>query len=216
MLMPVINMSFKPLQDLLLKKSEANLLLAALEMNIFTELATYHSAEEIAENLHLNPDNTAHFLNALAAFDLINKYEDLFWNSELADEFLVKGKQTYLGDYLRSCDPWYASPPEKICRLVRKGPTVADADADICSEEFWEMQTRGTINYQRSGMTQIIIELVSSLPEYPSFSRMLDLGCGPGLYGIALVLDHPSMNGVLFDQPSVAMVAERSAAYYGV
>ncbi len=45
---------------------------------------------------------------------------------------------------------------------------------------------------------------------------MLDLGCGPGLLGIALILDHPTMNGVLFDQPPVAEVARRCAAEYGV
>jgi len=86
----------------------------------------------------------------------------------------------------------------------------------VRSGEFWEMQTRGSINYQRSGMAQIIVDLVSSIPEYENFSKILDLGCGPGLYGIALVLDHPDLNGVLFDQPPVAKIAERNAAEYGL
>lgn len=214
--MPVVNLNFKPLQDLLLKKSEANILLAGLELKIFSNLATYHSAEEIAENLHMHTKNTNLFLNALVACDLICKYEELFWNSPIANEFLVEGKETYLGDYLLSCDPWYTISPELLCRFVREGPSASESQVEMRSGEFWEMQTRGSINYQRSGMAQIIVDLVSSIPEYEHFSKILDLGCGPGLYGIALILDHPDLQGVLFDQPPVATVAKRNAEDYGV
>lgn len=216
MIMPIVHMSFKPLQDLLLKKSEANLLLAGLELHLFSELESYHSAEDIAENLKLHTNNTLHFLNALVACDLICKSEDLFWNSPIANKFLVEGKETYLGDYLLSCDPWYTISPEMLCRFVREGPSASASEVEMHSGEFWERQTRGSINYQRSGMAQIVVEIVSSIPEYANFSKILDLGCGPGLLGFALILDHPTMNGVLFDQPPVAEVANRCAAEYGL
>lgn len=41
---------------------------------------------------------------------------------------------------------------------------------------------------------------------------MLDLGGGPGLHGIAIVAEHPSMRGVIFDRPSVAKGAEEFIA----
>jgi len=46
------------------------------------------------------------------------------------------------------------------------------------------------------------------LPEFTSFKKMLDLGCGPGLVGIAIVASHPSMKGVIFDRPAIIKVAE--------
>ena len=213
---PDIQRSFKPLQDLLLKKSEANILLAAIELDLFSLLEKIHFAEDIAQKCQFHLQNTIHLLNALAAFDVIHKDGDRYFNSPIAHDFLVKGKDTYLGDYLRASDPWYTLPPEKISLLVREGPPERKEEIISGSDEFWEMQTRGSINYQRSGMAQMAVKLISSLPEYTGFSRMLDLGCGPGLLGIALILDHPTMNGVLFDQPPVAEVARRCAAEYGV
>ncbi|QVV90354.1 methyltransferase domain-containing protein [Methanospirillum sp. J.3.6.1-F.2.7.3] len=175
-----------------------------------------HSAEGIAQILHLHPQNTAHILNALVAFNLIWKDGDIYNNSPIANEFLVSGKPTYLGDYLRTCDPWYAISPEMICKLVREGPKQAERDVNPHSENFLEMQTRGSINYQRSGMAHMVVRLVSSLPEYSDFNRMLDLGCGPGLLGIALALDHPTLNVILFDKPDIINVAERCVLEYGV
>lgn len=214
--MPDIQIGFKPLQDLLLKKSEANILLAAIELDLFSVLEKNHSAEGIAQILHLHPQNTAHILNALVAFNLIWKDGDIYNNSPIANDFLVSGKPTYLGDYLRTCDPWYAISPEMICKLVREGPKQAERDVNPHSENFLEMQTRGSINYQRSGMAHMVVRLVSSLPEYSDFKRMLDLGCGPGLLGIALALDHPTLNVILFDKPDIISVAERCVLEYGV
>lgn len=216
MLMPTIHENYKPLQDLLLKKSEANILLAAVQLNLFSELTDYHSAEELAEKLTLHPRNTEVILNALVSFDLICKCEELYWNTPLANEFLVRGKPTYLGDYLWACNPWYTLPPEKICDLVRVGPSASDLEFGIQSEEFWEMQARGSINYQRSGMAQLLVSTISSLPEYPRFKRMLDLGCGPGLFGIALVLDHPSLEAVLFDRPTIITHTQNCVKEYAV
>jgi len=78
---PDIQRSFKPLQDLLLKKSEANILLAAIELDLFTLLEKTHSAEDIAQTHHLHKQNTIHLLNALAAFDVIQKDGDCYYNS---------------------------------------------------------------------------------------------------------------------------------------
>lgn len=214
--MPDIQIGFKPLQDLLLKKSEANILLAAIELDLFSVLEKNHSAEGIAQILHLHPQNTAHILNALVAFNLIWKDGDIYNNSPIANDFLVSGKPTYLGDYLRTSDPWYAISPEMISKLVREGPKQAERDVNHHSENFLEMQTRGSINYQRSGMAHMVVRLVSSLPEYTDFNRMLDLGCGPGLLGIALALDHPTLNVILFDKPDIINVAERCVLEYGV
>lgn len=44
---------------------------------------------------------------------------------------------------------------------------------------------------------------------------MLDLGGGPGLFGIAIVASHPGMSGVIFDQPAVVKVAQSFVREYG-
>ena len=44
--------------------------------------------------------------------------------------------------------------------------------------------------------------------------KMLDLGGGAGLIGIAIVASHPTMTGVIFDKPEVVQVAERFIREY--
>ncbi len=216
MKMPKIQGSFQPLQDLLMKHAEAQILMAALELGIFTELTQGGSAEEIASTLGSDPGNTRHLLDALAASDLLVVSGGKFQNTPLADEFLVSGTPTFLGEYLKNTYPWYNVSPEIISRLVRAGPSVSQMPVAVESEELWESQARSSKNYQRAGMVQIIVRIISSLPEYPAFTRMLDLGCGPGLMGIGVVLDHPTLHAVLYDQHAVATVAEESVREYGV
>jgi predicted TPR repeat methyltransferase len=64
------------------------------------------------------------------------------------------------------------------------------------------------VNVERAGIAQRIAEIVANLPESLSFRKMLDLGGGPGVIGIAIVIAHPNMKGVIFDQPTVVKVAE--------
>jgi len=48
----------------------------------------------------------------------------------------------------------------------------------------------------------------SELQEFTSFKKMLDLGGGPGLVGIAIVASHLNKKGVIFDRPAIIKVAE--------
>jgi predicted TPR repeat methyltransferase len=53
-----------------------------------------------------------------------------------------------------------------------------------------------------------MVKITSKLPEYQHFRKMLDLGGGPGIIGIAVVAAHPSMKGVICDLPAVVKVTE--------
>ena len=75
------------------------------------------------------------------------------------------------------------------------------------SEEMWAQVTVINANYQRAGAQQAA-QAVSELPEFSSFKRMLDLGGGPGLLGIAIASAHPSMKSIIFDRPAIVKVAE--------
>jgi len=57
---------------------------------------------------------------------------------------------------------------------------------------------------------------VVELPEFPSFKKMLDLGGGPGLIGMAIVAEHPNMKAVNFDLPPVIKEAKVFIKEYGM
>jgi cyclopropane fatty-acyl-phospholipid synthase-like methyltransferase len=59
-------------------------------------------------------------------------------------------------------------------------------------------------------------QLVSRLPEFSSFNRMLDLGGGHGMFTLYFINAHPTMTGVVYDRPAVVPVAEAFATQYGL
>ena len=54
------------------------------------------------------------------------------------------------------------------------------------------------------------------LPEYKSIHKILDLGCGAGCLGIAVVEDLENRTGTLFDQPSMKNLIEETVKLSGM
>jgi ubiquinone/menaquinone biosynthesis C-methylase UbiE len=96
---------------------------------------------------------------------------------------------------------------------VQQGPEAA---GDIADEGVWEENARVSINFCRSGRAQRIAERVASLSEFPAFSRILDLGAGPGVIGIAVATAHPTLTCDLYDRRAVCKVADEVIAEYGM
>jgi len=57
----------------------------------------------------------------------------------------------------------------------------------MASGETWAQFAASMANAERAGAAQQAAMIVSDLPEFPAFKKMLDLGGGPGLIGIAIV-----------------------------
>ena len=48
------------------------------------------------------------------------------------------------------------------------------------------------------------------------FGKILDMGAGPGIIGIAVTAAHPSLECIVFDQPAVCKVANEVVCEYGM
>ena len=83
---------------------------------------------------------------------------------------------------------------------------------------YWLLSMTSLVraNRQKIEDTHRGVELVKSLEEFDGMNKLLDLGCGAGLIGIAMVAAHPTMTGVLFDHSEVVTVAERLIREYGM
>jgi predicted TPR repeat methyltransferase len=70
---------------------------------------------------------------------------------------------------------------------------------------------------ERAGYAQKAAEIVIELPEFPSFRKMLDLGGGLGIIGMAIVDAHSKMKGVIFDlSPVVKETNKFIQEYYAI
>ena len=209
--LPEVSLSFEPLTRMLYGAVPARLLLTAIELKVFSHLAEPTPAESLADRIASHPQNTRLFLDALTANELLHKREGRYWNTPLANAFLVEGRPTYLGDVLRCLSEYMRPSLENMTTLVRDGqiPSLSFSDPSL-----QERETEIQANYQRAGYAQQAAAIISRLPEFPHMNRMLDLGGGAGLVGMAIVTAHPTMTGVIFDRPEVVEVAQQFIREY--
>jgi SAM-dependent methyltransferase len=206
--LPEINVSFEELNRIIMGPIRSKLLLTGIELKVFNHLCKPCSARDLAEIIDTHPENTPRFLDGLAACDLVLKKNGRYQNTPISQAFLVEGSDTYIGQMLTFSAKMYYPGINDLPALIKKGPPQPSQEAD---SEFEELCANSAVimeKFQLAGFAQVAVEVISNLPEFPSFRRMLDLGGGPGLTGIAIVASHPSMKGVIFDLPAVVKVAK--------
>ena len=206
--LPELNVSFEELYRMLAGPVKLKLLLTGIELGVFNQLSEPKSAEAVAKTIGTHPGNTRLFLDGLAASDLVVKKKGLYQNTPVTQAFLVESSPTFLGRmFTFSAQMWYAALND-LPKLIKEGPPSPSPEADMGAEEVWAQGAATAAKYELADLAQQAVEIVSQLPEFPSFKKMLDLGGGPGLVGIAIVAAHPSMKGVTFDRPAVVEVAK--------
>lgn len=60
--------------------------------------------------------------------------------------------------------------------MVKEGPPPPSPEANMGTGEMWAHVVKSIANNQRAGRAQQAVEIVSELPEFPAFRKMLDLG----------------------------------------
>ncbi len=189
------------------------ILTVAIKYKIFDHLEKPVSGWEVSDILNFDRRNTELFLNVLAGMEIINKKNGLFYNSDMAGELLVSTKPVYMGDFLLHLNEWSHNLEENLEEQLIHGAGKKGL-GNIRDEELWAKSARLSANHQICGASQYIREIAGLQPEFAGMRKMLDLGGGAGLYSIALVSSHPTIHGVVFEQPAVASVTREFISRY--
>lgn len=186
----------------------------ALLLNLFDYLTEAKSASDIAALLESDARNSEHLLNALTALGYLCKKDGRFCNSEQTEIFLTSRGDTSLVESLLAYDQWNEPVLHgQMLKLIREG---APPSRDMASEQVWADSARKNINGSRCGRAQKIAMLLSAFPDFEQWQKVLDMGAGPGLVGIAVAAAHPALVCHLFDRPSVSNVAQDVIEEYGM
>ena len=214
MKLPELENSYGKLYKMTFTPIRTKLLLTSIELKVFNHLSKPTSAEAVAQAIHTHPGNTRVFLDGLAAIYLVQKKKELYQNTSLVQTFLAEASQTYIGQMLTFMASANA-PLENLTTLVKEGPPPQPEQSRF-SEEMLAQSAAMMAKIELAGDAQQMVQIVSELPEFSSFQKMLDLGAGPGLIGLSIVDVHPTMEGVVFDLPPVVKVAENFIKKYGM
>lgn len=212
-----VDSNLKKLLEMIYAPMYTKILFAAIELDVFSELKEEKTHIKVAKDLKLHVDNTRYLLDALVGMEMLEKEAGIYKNTSIASKYLERNSELYIGDHIRIYNMASGFEELDIVKLMKEGPK-----SDAANKEGLEAyKTFGDFTemikvLQRGGRAKEIADLVSSLPEFDNFSKMLDLGGGPGLLGMEVVKRHPDLNAVIFDAPDVGKVAEASIREYNL
>lgn len=153
-------------------------------------------AKELSEKLAIDEVAMERFLNACVILGLVERENETYKNARLAEYFLVKGNEFYLGGQIRRYQnrsyPLWANLTEKLKSWKQgmesdKTPDEADQGADSMAEQHNLALLHGYA--------------LAEAFDFSRYKRVLDLGGGTGAMSIGLCKTNENLRATVFDLP---------------
>lgn len=212
--------ALQPYWDLTLAAVRADALRIALDWQLFNLLHTPNTAQAVARQLQLDPDNTGYWLELLWSMGLLvrDEYQPAqYLNSALASEYLRADAPHYCGDAWGFRLQGLRHFGGQLGDQVRNGTPCGQAPKVATTIDNWTLAARVQIAQEQRAVTVgVALRLMAQVPEFQSARRLLDLGGGPGLVAIALAEANPLLRGEVFDFPQTVAVAAENIRLAGL
>jgi 2-polyprenyl-3-methyl-5-hydroxy-6-metoxy-1,4-benzoquinol methylase len=178
--------------------------LAGMQLDVFTPLKTGpKTAEEIGQSIGVGPDRLRLLLYCLVTANLLAEQDGRFSNTPEADQFLVKGSPSYMGNQHVNYAARMANNL-KTAESIRTG--VAQAKVDFSNSSPAELETfLRRINLITVRLAHILIETYG----FASTQRLADVGCGGAGLAITLTKAYPKMHATAIDLAQITPIAQK-------
>ena len=181
------------------------ILRAAIKLDVFALLEDNpQTYQEVAQSIGASPRYTQAFLECCAVLELLHVSDGKYTNSSTASGFLVKGKESYIGDHaLHHTNTWASWG--RLDEVIREGKTLLPFETGFVDPEtYWNDYMIGQHNRATSGQAR---QLVQSL-DIKDRRNLLDLGGGAASYSIALCEANLQLKAVVIDRKEPLAVAK--------
>jgi SAM-dependent methyltransferase len=194
----------------------ARTLHVALEFRLFTHLAAGPAAlADVASALGLSARAATRLLQACAALGLVQLGDGKYRNVPVVDKYLVEGRPTYIGSYIRMFDALVYHRWGELSTALR---TDRPVDALEHPYRYFNQEADAAQTFlaaQHSGSTSLGYALAKRF-DFTPFRCVLDLGGGAGTYAIEIVRRYPHLQAIVFDFPQVCPIADAAIRQAGL
>jgi hypothetical protein len=182
---------------------EISAIRAGIRIGIFCELEQSRSLPDLSRSLGIREELLGPFCDLLCSMGLLRKEDGLYHNSALASTYLFDGSPYSQISYLEKTSRMVEDIWDHLPGILCQGPV------SYTREEFFDALILPSMAENAlTGRLQRTVHVISALPGFSSFRKMIDLGGGHGLYAIALAKMNPSLEAIVFDLPRVVPLAD--------
>lgn len=183
-----------------------HLLTSALELGIFDALVKPKDANELADELGLDPTITLKCCRALTGSRFLECREGKYNLTEISQTFLLKFSPFYQGDIITLMKNKRIKRWGNLPKALETGPIGSEENsASAFDERFIRAMAQGAMR----GELQRTIAILVGHRGFTRAKRLLDLGGGHGFYSIALTHLNPYLHACVFDLPTVVETVTR-------
>ncbi|QOR34851.1 hypothetical protein IMX26_15525 [Clostridium sp. 'deep sea'] len=198
-----------------LNEVKRKVIISSIQLDLFTQLEKFKTAKEVAEKMKYDISNTEHVLNALTSIDLLEKKSGKYKNREISNLYLSRNSNEFAGDMIIVYDSLSGFDDIDIVKAVEKGAESLYKDKNgLEAHKIYGDYASTLKKSQRIGRSKEICEVIKKLPEFNGFKKILDLGGGPGLIGIAIGQEKQDIKGIIFDTPETIVIAKECIREY--
>ena len=181
--------------------------LAGMKLDIFTILSEKQATpKQLAQTMKVNENHIERLLYALVSIGLLRKEKGKFMNTEEAEQYLVKGKQDYLGNHV------YVNPGLNYWNW---GSAVHIADSITTGEpqDFYDFSAAAYEQHLEAfrGTMPVAVKAGEELAKWFDFTEVrtvVDVGGSSGGLAIALKKEYPHLSLRVDDLPSIIPVTK--------
>ena len=198
----------------------SKVLLSAVEMELFTELARHpEGGEAVKDRLGLHSRSYQDFLDALVALGFLERRDGIYSNTPSADLFLDKRKPSYLGGLLEMANHRLYGFWGHLTEALRTGQLQNEARSG--ETPFFEALYADPARLRAflaamSGLSHGANLAIATRFPWREYRTFADIGTAQGDLAAQIALKNPHLTGIGFDLPEVAPVFEEFVEQNGL
>lgn len=196
-------LSYRDILEKIDQLEEANILISALQLQIFSILAQKTmSAKQVAKSARTQAEGTEMLLNALSSMGVLRKLKDKYRNTSVTYKHFCESspdykkgtimlKQENRGEY------------EQLTKIIQKGRDLKSFGGRD------DPKFRHLFTYAMHERSELYADEVAKFVTKQPVGKLIDLGCGPGSYSVAILKRDKKSTASLFDRPAAIKVARK-------
>ncbi|QNI35079.1 methyltransferase [Alloacidobacterium dinghuense] len=199
----------------------SKVLLSAVEMGVFTELA--HGPEQfdnLAGRLGLHHRSSRDYLDALVALGFLQRSNGVYSNTPETDLFLDRNKPGYLGGILEMANARLYGFWNHLTEALRTGRPQNEARDNSGESPFGALYADParlkSFLAAMSGISHGANVAIANKVPWANYKTFADVGTAQGDLAVQIALANPHLKGIGFDLAQVGPTFEEYAEANGV